>query len=123
MFSVVGVVYMTWYDVQMSWNSSLYGGITSQLYSPRDVWYPILVLGNPFDSMEDIASNSSLVRVYSNGFTSFAPGKVFKTTCSADVTYFPFDKQVKKVCLCVCACVCACVCVRYVRACAHLNLI
>ena len=93
-FSVVGALVMAWYDSQIIWDSSAYGGITTQLYQPADVWYPVLVLGNPYDSLTDIASNSTLVRFESDGHASFTPGSVFKTTCSVDVTYYPFDTQV-----------------------------
>ena len=95
LFSVVGVVYITWFDSRIAWNPDLHGGIGSQLYPPSDVWYPVLMLANPYDSLTDIASNSSSVRFYANGLASFSLGSVFKTTCSADVTYYPFDTQVQ----------------------------
>ena len=66
----------------------------SQLYPPSDVWYPVLMLANPYDSLTDIATNSTNVRFYSNRLAAFTLGSVFKTTCSADVTYYPYDTQV-----------------------------
>lgn len=98
-FSVVGALYMAWYDSQIVWDPSAYGGITTQLYQPADVWYPVLVLGNPYDSLTDIASNNTLVRFESDGHASFTPGSVFRTTCSVDVTYYPFDTQVSMLLL------------------------
>ena len=95
LFSVMGVVYMTWIDSRIVWDSDLHGGIGSQLYPSSEVWYPVLMLGNAYDSMTDIATNGTNVRFYPNGFASFGVGSVFKTTCSADVTYYPFDTQVQ----------------------------
>ena len=95
LFSVMGVVYMTWIDSRIVWDSDLHGGIGSQLYPSSEVWYPVLMLGNAYDSMTDIATNGTNVRFFPNGFASFGVGSVFKTTCSADVTYYPFDTQVR----------------------------
>ena len=101
LFSVVGVVYMNWYDSRIVWNPDFYGGIGSQLYPPSDVWYPVLMLANPYDSLTDIATNSTNVRFYANGLAAFTLGSVFKTTCSADVTYYPFDTQVGPILYCI----------------------
>ena len=93
-FSVGGLLYIVWVDERITWSPADYGGITTQLYQLPDIWYPVLVLGNPYGSVDDVAAKWMTVRYYFNGVALFSPGAVFKATCSVDVTYYPFDKQV-----------------------------
>ena len=79
------------------WNPLTYGGIWTQQYPVTDVWYPVLVLCNPYDSISDVGAKWMTVRYYSNGYALFVPGASFQVTCSVDVTYYPFDTQVNNV--------------------------
>ena len=88
-------MYIVWEDEKIRWNPADYGGITTQLYHVSDVWYPVLILGNPHGDVNDIGAKWMTVRHYFNGKAVFTPGSVFKATCSVDVTYYPFDTQVK----------------------------
>lgn len=91
--SVIGVFYMFWYDEKLTWNPASYGNIYSQLYSMKDIWYPILVLTNPSKDLKDIVQDWMTIRVYFSGLAVFYPGAIFDATCSVDVTYYPFDIQ------------------------------
>ena len=93
-FSVVGVIYLTWIDEKLVWNPFAYDGLWSQMYKAKDVWYPIMILANPYVEVEDFVDDWMTIRIFPNGYAFFAPGSVFKSTCSVDVTYYPFDTQV-----------------------------
>ena len=93
-FSAVGILYIYWIDEQIRWNPANYGGIFTQMYQLSDVWYPVLILCNPYESVRDVGAKWMTVRYYANGFAVYAPGAVFEATCSVDVTYYPFDTQV-----------------------------
>ena len=93
-FSVVGLLYISWYDEMITWDPWAYGGIWTQQYPLADVWYPVFVLCNPYDTINDVGAKWMTVRYYSSGYALFLPGASFQVTCSVDVTYYPFDTQV-----------------------------
>ena len=37
------------------------------------------------------------ISLFSSGQIQWHPGGIFRTTCALDVTYFPFDAQVKMI--------------------------
>ncbi|XP_053385113.1 neuronal acetylcholine receptor subunit beta-3-like [Mercenaria mercenaria] len=92
-FSAYGLLYITWSDQVITWDPKDYGGAYSALFKLSDVWYPKLVLTNPYSKLSDLGDDWMIVRIYNSGYTSFVPGAVFDTSCSADVTYYPFDTQ------------------------------
>ena len=93
-FAVAGLMYISWRDEKIQWSLLLYNGITSQIYKIADVWYPNLVLGNPYGSAIDTGKEWNTVRYLFNGTAIFAPGEVFKATCAVDTSYYPYDIQV-----------------------------
>ncbi|KAK3602107.1 hypothetical protein CHS0354_030456 [Potamilus streckersoni] len=98
-FSVVAIVYITWMDPRMMWNPLNYNGLYTTTIPVSDLWTPNLIVGNSFDKIEPIGADWMRVRYYANGFSLYSPGDVFKTTCSVDVTFYPFDTQSCKIML------------------------
>ncbi|XP_045211193.2 neuronal acetylcholine receptor subunit beta-3-like [Mercenaria mercenaria] len=84
---------MRWVDERLTWTPSDFGGQSTLLVPPEDVWRPQLYLLQSFDRMQDIGNVSMMVRLSSSGLVIWNPGSVLKIVCSVDVTYFPFDTQ------------------------------
>ncbi|CAG2232270.1 Pancreatic triacylglycerol lipase [Mytilus edulis] len=92
-FSVIGSLHVTWHDNRMIWNQTEYGNINSMIFGQNDVWKPNLFLGNAFDDMSAIGEDFITVRYYNNGTAIWTPLDMIITSCSVDVTHFPFDQQ------------------------------
>ena len=96
-FSAVILLHLHWKDEKITWDPALYGNTTSLVFKLADVWYPPLVLGNPFDKVEEVATktiNWCTVRFDYTGEATFQPGGAFASSCSIDVRNYPMDTQV-----------------------------
>ncbi|XP_033752427.1 neuronal acetylcholine receptor subunit beta-2-like [Pecten maximus] len=91
MLAVVGIFTFIWQDMNLMWDRNAYGGITSILIPQNKVWLPEVINGKPYEEIEPLGFDRLNVRVYEYGTVLWMPGDVYQTTCSADVTYFPFD--------------------------------
>uniref|UniRef100_A0A672GDQ5 Cholinergic receptor, nicotinic, delta (muscle) n=1 Tax=Salarias fasciatus TaxID=181472 RepID=A0A672GDQ5_SALFA len=81
-----------WTDYRLSWNSSEFDGI-SVLRLPSDMlWLPQIVLENNNDAQFEVALYCNVL-VYDSGFCSWQPPAIFRSSCSINVNYFPFDWQ------------------------------
>ncbi|XP_060587236.1 acetylcholine receptor subunit delta-like [Ruditapes philippinarum] len=69
----------------------------STLFRLSDVWYPKLVLTNPYTKLPDLGDDWMTIRIYNSEHTTFVPGAVFDTSCNVDVTFYPFDTQTCKL--------------------------
>ncbi|XP_060599402.1 neuronal acetylcholine receptor subunit alpha-6-like [Ruditapes philippinarum] len=93
-FSVYGLLILGWNDQIITWDPKDYGMAYSALFRLSDVWYPKLVLTNPYTKLSDLGDDWMTIRIYNSGHTTFVPGAVFDTSCNADVTFYPFDTQI-----------------------------
>ncbi|XP_076465102.1 acetylcholine receptor subunit beta-like 1 isoform X2 [Babylonia areolata] len=82
-----------WHDYQLSWEPSDYGEIKSIRIKPESVWVPDIVLFNNADGNYEVSYKSNCV-IYNNGEVNWIPPAIYKSSCSIDVRYFPFDEQV-----------------------------
>ncbi|XP_021344844.1 acetylcholine receptor subunit beta-like [Mizuhopecten yessoensis] len=89
--TIVGIFIFEWQDTNMRWDPSVYGGIPSFLIPQSEVWKPEIVNAKPYEKREPLGFDRVSVRVLADGKMLWMPGDVYQTTCSADVTYFPFD--------------------------------
>ncbi|XP_069816823.1 acetylcholine receptor subunit epsilon-like [Dendropsophus ebraccatus] len=85
-------ILITWDDYRLTWNEADYGGIDVVRVPYYMVWLPDIVLENNIDGQFDVAYYANVL-VYSSGFMYWLPPAIFRSTCSVDVTYFPFDWQ------------------------------
>ncbi|XP_053384590.1 acetylcholine receptor subunit beta-like 1 [Mercenaria mercenaria] len=92
--SVVGFMYLGWFDERLIWESSKYGDTDSLMIPLTEVWHPTIVLSNSFDQIDDIGDDWMTVEYRPDGRAFYVPGDVFAASCSADVTFYPFDYQV-----------------------------
>ncbi|KAM9111660.1 acetylcholine receptor subunit beta [Pangshura tecta] len=87
-------VYMDleWTDYRLSWNVSDFDDITSIRTSSEKVWLPDIYLMNNNDGNFDIAL-AVTVLVSHVGTVRWLPPALYRSSCSIQVTYFPFDWQ------------------------------
>ncbi|XP_040271166.1 acetylcholine receptor subunit epsilon-like isoform X1 [Bufo bufo] len=83
---------LLWDDYRLTWNSSEYGGIEVLRIRPDMVWLPEIVMENNIDGQFEVAYYANVL-VRNDGFMSWLPPAIFRSTCSIEVTYFPFDWQ------------------------------
>eukprot|EP00794_Sanderia_malayensis_P007494 gene7494-8325_t len=84
---------LSWKDNSMKWNSSEYGNVTEMRVSPDRVWVPdIFLLNNAEGSFEVQGALAKLI-IRSNGVIIWSNPALYKSSCSLDMTNFPFDDQ------------------------------
>ncbi|XP_075433805.1 LOW QUALITY PROTEIN: acetylcholine receptor subunit epsilon [Ascaphus truei] len=83
---------LEWVDYRLSWNVTQYDGIEILRIPFHMVWLPDIVLENNIDGKFDVAYYANVL-VYATGDMYWLPPAIFRSTCSIEVTYFPFDWQ------------------------------
>uniref|UniRef100_A0A3B4ZYV7 Neuronal acetylcholine receptor subunit non-alpha-3-like n=1 Tax=Stegastes partitus TaxID=144197 RepID=A0A3B4ZYV7_9TELE len=81
-----------WVDVKLKWNPDDYGGITSIRVPSETIWLPDIVLYENADGrFEGSLMTKAIVRW--DGTITWTPPASYKSSCTMDVTFFPFDRQ------------------------------
>ncbi|KAJ8318350.1 hypothetical protein KUTeg_003441 [Tegillarca granosa] len=96
-FSVVGFYEIRWEDDRLSWNPASYGGLNRIYYSQSEVWVPQM---KPVNTMKDghtFGANDVKIRVSPSGETTWRLAEFLETSCSADITFYPFDVQICRI--------------------------
>ncbi|XP_059990226.1 acetylcholine receptor subunit beta isoform X2 [Lagenorhynchus albirostris] len=83
---------LEWTDYRLSWDPEEHEGIDSLRITAESVWLPDVVLLNNNDGNFDVALDISVV-VSSDGSVRWQPPGIYRSSCSIQVTYFPFDWQ------------------------------
>nr|ACJ07013.1 nicotinic acetylcholine receptor beta 1 subunit [Nilaparvata lugens] len=83
---------LVWNDYQLQWDEADYGGIGVLRLPPDKVWKPDIVLFNNADGNYEVRYKSNVL-IYPNGEVLWAPPAIYQSSCTIDVTYFPFDQQ------------------------------
>ncbi|KAI2581098.1 cholinergic receptor nicotinic beta 1 subunit [Homo sapiens] len=83
---------LEWTDYRLSWDPAEHDGIDSLRITAESVWLPDVVLLNNNDGNFDVALDISVV-VSSDGSVRWQPPGIYRSSCSIQVTYFPFDWQ------------------------------
>ncbi|KAJ8930026.1 hypothetical protein NQ314_017191, partial [Rhamnusium bicolor] len=89
---------LVWSDYQLQWDEADYGGIAVLRLPPDKVWKPDIVLFNNADGNYEVRYKSNVL-IYPNGEVLWVPPAIyqcsflFQSSCTIDVTYFPFDQQ------------------------------
>ena len=81
-----------WTDYKLKWNQSEYDNITNIRVPSESIWRPDIVLYNTAMGDFHVKQNTKAV-VDHNGKVYWMPPAILKSSCSIDVTYFPFDAQ------------------------------
>ncbi|XP_034020074.1 cholinergic receptor, nicotinic, beta 1 (muscle) like [Thalassophryne amazonica] len=87
-------VYMNlaWTDYRLTWNPKEYDNIHVLRIPPNKVWRPDIYLINNNDGNFDVALYVNVL-VYSDGRVNWLPPAIYRSSCSIEVAYFPFDWQ------------------------------
>lgn len=83
---------LRWCDYQLAWNPDEYGGTNVIRLHHERVWKPDVVLFNNADGRFEVTFPANVL-IYANGWIMWIPCTMYKSSCSIDVTYFPFDEQ------------------------------
>ncbi|XP_017320743.1 neuronal acetylcholine receptor subunit alpha-5 isoform X1 [Ictalurus punctatus] len=80
-----------WVDTKLRWNPKHYTGIT-YIRVPSDyIWIPDIVLYDNADGKFEATATKAVVK--HDGTISWTPPANYKSACTIDVTFFPFDLQ------------------------------
>uniref|UniRef100_A0A8C8DKB7 Acetylcholine receptor subunit beta n=1 Tax=Oryzias sinensis TaxID=183150 RepID=A0A8C8DKB7_9TELE len=83
---------MEWSDYRLSWKPEEYDNIDVLRIPANKVWRPDIYLINNNDGHFDVALYVNVL-VYSDGTINWLPPAIYRSACSIDVAYFPFDWQ------------------------------
>ncbi|XP_014662717.1 PREDICTED: acetylcholine receptor subunit alpha-like 1 [Priapulus caudatus] len=81
-----------WYDYRLSWHTHEYGGVDNLYVPSGDIWLPDIVLFNNADGRYQVTVMTKAT-LHPDGLVIWEPPSVFKSSCTLDVRYFPFDHQ------------------------------
>ncbi|XP_022096682.1 neuronal acetylcholine receptor subunit alpha-10-like isoform X2 [Acanthaster planci] len=84
-----------WRDDFLVWDPLDYDNITAINIPTRQIWIPDTVLYDSADVDKEPGTGIMMTNavVSSEGGVFWAAPAIFKSSCSLDITYFPFDKQ------------------------------
>ncbi|XP_028811937.1 neuronal acetylcholine receptor subunit alpha-5-like [Denticeps clupeoides] len=80
-----------WMDLKLRWNPDDYLGITAIRVPSDSIWIPDIVLYDNADGHFEATITKAVVRY--DGTISWTPPANYKSSCTIDVTFFPFDLQ------------------------------
>ncbi|XP_053319147.1 acetylcholine receptor subunit beta [Spea bombifrons] len=83
---------LAWMDYRLSWDPAAHSGIISLRISSGSVWKPDIVLMNNNDGEFDMALDVDVL-VTADGSVTWEPPGLFRSSCSIEVQYYPFDWQ------------------------------
>ncbi|KAJ8269484.1 hypothetical protein COCON_G00120910 [Conger conger] len=85
-------LWQEWTDNNLRWNPEDYGGIASIRVPSENIWLPDIVLYENADGrFEGSIMTKAIVKF--NGTVTWTPPASYKSACTMDVTFFPFDRQ------------------------------
>ncbi|TRY93880.1 hypothetical protein DNTS_023787 [Danionella cerebrum] len=80
-----------WKDMKLRWDPKQYLGITCIRVPSDSIWIPDIVLYDNSDGKFEATVTKAVVRY--DGTISWTPPANYKSACTIDVTFFPFDLQ------------------------------
>uniref|UniRef100_A0A672Z2A9 Cholinergic receptor nicotinic alpha 2 subunit n=1 Tax=Sphaeramia orbicularis TaxID=375764 RepID=A0A672Z2A9_9TELE len=81
-----------WTDYKLQWSPSDFDNLTSIRVPSELIWVPDIVLYNNADG-EFAVTHMTKAQLFHNGRVRWVPPAIYKSSCSIDVTFFPFDQQ------------------------------
>ncbi|KAG7471977.1 hypothetical protein MATL_G00103700 [Megalops atlanticus] len=81
-----------WNDYKLRWNPEEYDNVTSIRIPSELIWRPDIVLYNNADG-DFAVTHLTKAHLFHDGRIKWMPPAIYKSSCSIDVTFFPFDQQ------------------------------
>ncbi|XP_062248967.1 neuronal acetylcholine receptor subunit alpha-4-like isoform X2 [Platichthys flesus] len=81
-----------WNDYKLRWNPAEYENVTSIRIPSEIIWRPDIVLYNNADG-DFAVTHLTKAHLFHDGRIKWMPPAIYKSSCSIDVTFFPFDQQ------------------------------
>ncbi|KAM9328487.1 neuronal acetylcholine receptor subunit alpha-2-like [Pholidichthys leucotaenia] len=81
-----------WTDYKLRWSPSDFNSVTSIRVPSELIWVPDIVLYNNADG-EFAITHMTKAQLFHTGRVRWVPPAIYKSSCSIDVTFFPFDQQ------------------------------
>uniref|UniRef100_A0A3B5BM97 Neuronal acetylcholine receptor subunit alpha-2-like n=1 Tax=Stegastes partitus TaxID=144197 RepID=A0A3B5BM97_9TELE len=81
-----------WNDYKLRWNPEDYENVTSIRIPSEIIWRPDIVLYNNADG-DFAVTHLTKAHLFFDGQIKWMPPAIYKSSCSIDVTFFPFDQQ------------------------------
>uniref|UniRef100_A0A8C3WZR8 Cholinergic receptor nicotinic alpha 4 subunit n=1 Tax=Catagonus wagneri TaxID=51154 RepID=A0A8C3WZR8_9CETA len=81
-----------WHDYKLRWDPADYENVTSIRIPSELIWRPDIVLYNNADG-DFAVTHLTKAHLFHDGRVQWAPPAIYKSSCSIDVTFFPFDQQ------------------------------
>uniref|UniRef100_A0A667YCB1 Cholinergic receptor, nicotinic, alpha 4b n=1 Tax=Myripristis murdjan TaxID=586833 RepID=A0A667YCB1_9TELE len=86
------VLLQEWNDYKLRWNPEEYENVTSIRIPSEIIWRPDIVLYNNADG-DFAVTHLTKAQLFHDGRIKWMPPAIYKSSCSIDVTFFPFDQQ------------------------------
>ncbi|XP_019724203.1 cholinergic receptor, nicotinic, beta 1 (muscle) like [Hippocampus comes] len=83
---------LEWKDYRLSWDPKDYDNINVLRIPANKVWRPDVYLINNNDGQFDVALYVNVL-VHNDGKVNWLPPAIYRSSCSIEVAYFPFDWQ------------------------------
>ncbi|KAG7242965.1 hypothetical protein INR49_017656 [Caranx melampygus] len=90
--SIAQLIDVEWNDYKLRWRPSDYDNVTSIRVPSELIWVPDIVLYNNADG-EFAVTHMTKAHLFHTGKIRWVPPAIYKSSCSIDVTFFPFDQQ------------------------------
>ncbi|XP_020933480.1 neuronal acetylcholine receptor subunit alpha-4 [Sus scrofa] len=81
-----------WHDYKLRWDPADYENVTSIRVPSELIWRPDIVLYNNADG-DFAVTHLTKAHLFHDGRVQWTPPAIYKSSCSIDVTFFPFDQQ------------------------------
>ncbi|XP_019828372.2 neuronal acetylcholine receptor subunit alpha-4 [Bos indicus] len=81
-----------WHDYKLHWDPADYENVTSIRIPSELIWRPDIVLYNNADG-DFAVTHLTKAHLFHDGRVQWTPPAIYKSSCSIDVTFFPFDQQ------------------------------
>ncbi|XP_018415603.1 PREDICTED: neuronal acetylcholine receptor subunit alpha-4 [Nanorana parkeri] len=81
-----------WHDYKLRWDPLEYDNVTSIRIPSELIWRPDIVLYNNADG-DFAVTHLTKAHLFYDGRIKWTPPAIYKSSCSIDVTFFPFDQQ------------------------------
>ena len=82
-----------WKDERLSWNKTDFNGTNKITVQRNKIWIPDIGLLNRAEGSDEIGSIETRVQADDEGNVVWLVQTIYRSSCSIDITYFPFDDQ------------------------------